>query len=311
VTYTSIFRRPLWQSSWPFLMLVLFGSLAAIRLLHEDYIRAALSAPILLMVPGSLTLGVLFSKDSRPQGVTFVCFAALLGAIWSAFASLILYVGGVSITADSTYWCLLVISTVLAVGAEARMLFEHPGKGRRVANKSQFVDPDWSDETDDAKAPTAAKGAGYYAVLAVVAGVSLIAGALYTYDHIPHPAPVGYTYMAWTGQQIRGDIAVGPAGTDLRFEIVHRESDATDFRLIATWFGSPSQAMAKPVSFTIGPDRTFHGTLFVPPLPNGCTYRIVVALTAPGHIDPLTRSRQTWSINVDVRDPNKPIKNCK
>jgi hypothetical protein len=311
VTYTSIVRRPLWQSVWPLLTLVPFGSLAAIRLLHEDYIRAALSAPILLIVPGSLTLGVLFNKNSRPQGVMFVCFAALLGAIWSAFASLILYVRGVSITADSTYWCLLVISAVLAVGAEARILFERPGRGRRIANKSQFADPGWPDETDDAQAPTAAKGAAYYAVLGVVAGVSLIAGALYTYDHIPHPAPIGYTYMAWTGQQIRGDIAVGSAGTDLRFEIVHRQSDATAFRLMATWFGSPPQALAKPVSFTIGPDRTFHGTLFVPPLPNGCTYRIVVALTAPGHIDPLTKSRQTWSINVDVHDPNKSIKTCK
>ena len=42
----------------------------------------------------------------------------------------------------------------------------------------------------------------------------------------------------------------------------------------------------------IGPNQTFHGTLFVPPLSNGCTYRIVVTLTTAPQIDPLTKRRR-------------------
>lgn len=305
----SILRRSVWQSAWPMWALVIFGTSMATRLVHESLLRAALSAPILLLVPGSLTLGVLFGKRGRPQGVTFVCLALLLGAIWSVFASLILYGRGLSITADSTYWCLLVISAMLAMGAETRLVLERPGKGRRVATKPVLL-PD-PGESDEAETTATAKGAGYYVTLAVVAGVSLVGGALYAYDHLPHPAPAGYTYMAWTGPQIKGDIAVGSAGTNLHFQISHRQSDSTAFRLSATWLGSPSRPLAKPVSFSIGPNQTFHGTLFIPPLPDGCTYRVVVALTAPRQIDPLTKEPQTWSINVDVRDPNKSSKTCK
>jgi hypothetical protein len=55
----------------------------------------------------------------------------------------------------------------------------------------------------------------------------------------------------------------------------------------------------------IGPDQTFQGALFVPPLPDGCTYRIVITLTAAQRADP-----QTWSINADVHDPGKSTKTC-
>ena len=141
--------------------------------------------------------------------------------------------------------------------------------------------------------------------------MSLLAGGLYAYDHLPHPAPAGYTWMAWTGPPIKGDIAIGSAGTKLGFQIVHHQSDTTTFKLSAAWLGSTSRPLAKPLTFSIGPNQTFRGALFVPPLPDGCTYRIVVALTAARQIDPLTKKPQTWSINADVHDPSKSSKTCK
>ncbi len=289
-------------------MLLVFASLAAVRLLSGDT-RAIVAAPILLIVPGSLTLGAVFSQRRRPQGTAFVCYAALLSAVWSVFASLALYVRNLLITAESTYWCLLIISAVLAIVAEARLLLG--GRGRRAAHKPEFLDSDLPDaEHDDAEA-SAAKGAGYYSIVAVAAGISLLAGGLYVHDHLPHPAPTGYTWMAWTGPPIRGDIAIGSVGKELRFEIVHRQLDTTTFRLTAAWLGTPSRPLAKPVTLSIGPNKTFRGALLVPPLPDGCTYRIVVALTAARQIDPLTKKPQTWSINADVHDPSKSTKTCK
>ena len=124
--------KPLWLSAWPIWTLLAFASLAATRLLPEGYIRAAVAAPILLMVPGSLTLGAVFSVRRSPRGATFVCYAALLSAVWSAFASLALYVLQVLITAESTYWCLLIVSAVLTILAEARLLLGRQGRGRGV-----------------------------------------------------------------------------------------------------------------------------------------------------------------------------------
>jgi hypothetical protein len=291
-----------------------FASLAAVRLIPEGYIRAAIAAPILFLVPGSLTLGAIFSQRSRPRGVVFCCYAALLGTVWSGFASLALYVNGVSITAAGTYWCLLIVSTVLAIAAESRLLFGGPGPGRRVAGQTETPDLDLSDtEISNATTPPAARRGrgGYYGVLAVVAGVSLLAGGLYVYEHLPHPAPVGYTSMAWTGPQVKGALAIGPAGTNLHFQIVHHQQDTTTFRVNASWLGNPSRPLAKSLTMRIGPNQTFQGTLFVPPLPDGCTYRIVVALIAIRQIDPLTKNLQTWSINANVYAPGKSLKACK
>ena len=86
------------------------------------YTRAAVAAPILLMVPGSLMLGAVFSQRRRPRGLVFVSYSALLSAVSSAFVSLVLYAGGALVTAESTYWCLLAVSAVLAIVAEARLL---------------------------------------------------------------------------------------------------------------------------------------------------------------------------------------------
>jgi hypothetical protein len=258
------------------------------------------------MAPGSLTLGAVFSQFNRPRGAAFICYTALLSAIWTAFASLALYSLGVRITADSTYWCLLAASAALAVVAEGRLLFGRPGRGRRAAPKPETMDPDLSDdEARSAKTPEVVRRPAYYGMAAVVAGAGLLAGGVYAYESLPHPAPAGYTWMAWTGPQIKGPIAIGSVGTDLRFEIVHRQPDTTTFRLSAVWLGSPSRPLAKSVIFRIGPNRTFQGTLFVPPLPDGCTYRIVVTLATPA----LPKNSQTWSINADVYDPAKKV--CK
>ena len=145
-----------------------------------------------------------------------------------------------------------------------------------------------------------------------MAGVSLLAGGLYAYDHAFRIRPP-LAIPGWPGQAHRsqGDIAIGSAGTKLSFQIVHHQSDTTTFKLSAAWLGTPSRPLAKPLTFSIGPNQTFQGALFVPPLPNGCTYRIVVALTAARQIDPLTKKPQTWSINADVHDPSKSSKTCK
>ena len=65
---------------------------------------------------------------------------------------------GVLITAESTYWCLLTVSAVLAIVAEARLLLARPGKGRRAARKLEAPNPDQSDaEANDAETPAAAE----------------------------------------------------------------------------------------------------------------------------------------------------------
>jgi hypothetical protein len=288
-----------------------FASLAAVRLL-PGYTRAAVAAPILLLVPGSLMLGAVFSQRRRPRGLVFVCYSALLSAVSSAFVSLALYAEGALVTAESTYWCLLAASAVLAIVAEARLLLGPQERGRRASRKLEAPDPDQSDaEASEAETQTAVRGAGYYSIVAVMLGVSLLAGGLYAYNFLPHPAPTGYTWLAWSGPPIDGDIAIGSTGTKLSFQIVHRQSDTTAFKLTAAWLGTRSRRLAKPLTFSMGPNQTFRGALSVPPLPNGCTYRVVVALTAAQQIDPLTNKPQTWSINADVHDPNKSPKTCK
>jgi hypothetical protein len=292
-------------------VLVVLAGLAAVRLLPGGYVRAALAAPILLLAPGSLTLSALVSHQHRPRGVVFVCYAALLGAVCSIFTSLVLYADGVSITAASTYWGLLALSTVLALVAEARLLLGRPGRGRRIAGQPDNTDPDLSGaEVHEAETPPVARREGYYAVLAVAAGATLLSGGLYSYDHLPHPAPAGYTWIAWTAPQIKGGTVVDSSGTKLGFEIVHRQSDTNGFRLSAIWLGTRSRPLAKPLAFSIGPGKTFRGAVFIPPLPDGCTYRIVVTLTATQQIDPMTKKLQTWSINADLHDPGKSLKTC-
>ena len=294
-------------------MLIVFAGLAVVHLLPTGISRAVVAAPVLLIVPGSLTLGAAFKRRRLPQATTFVCYAALLSVVWSAFASLILYVLKVPITAESTYWCLLAVSTPLALVAEVRLVLGHAGGSHRTAIEPELLDPGLSADpgTDLVDKSIPFRAANFYGLLAAVAGASILVGGLYVYEHHPQPAPVGYTWIAWTRPKIEGNVSVGPTGTELDFQIFHRESDTTTFRLSAAWLGSPSRPLAKPLTLSIGPNQTFRGTLFVPPLPNGCTYRIVVALNATRQIDPLTKKLESWSINANVYAPGKSLKACK
>jgi hypothetical protein len=304
--------KPFWMSAWPLWTLLAFASLAAVRMLPWIGIRAAVTVPIVLLCPGSLTLGAVFNWRHRLRGLAFACYAVLSSVVWSVFASLALYICGLLITGDNTYWCLLAVSTMLAIAAETRLLLGRPGKGRRAARKLETLNSDDSDaEAFDAETPTAVRGSVYLAAVAAVAGISLLAGGLYIYDHTPHPAPAGYTWMDWTGAPIAGNISIGSGGSRLNFEIVHHQSNVTTFHLSANWLGIHLTPLAKSLALRIGPSQTFHGALSIPPLPDGCTYRVVVELTAAQQIDPLTKKPQTWSINADVHDPSKSSKTCK
>jgi hypothetical protein len=302
--------RLLWLAFWPLWALVVFAGLAATRLLPQGYARAAVAVPIMLLVPGSLTLGAAFKQRHRPRAATYLCYAMLLSAIWWVFAALLLYVLNIKITADSTYLALLAVSAALAIVIGMRRLFGSQGRGRRVALKPDIPAPDLSAaEAESAKMPAVVRGSAYNGIAAVIAGAALLAGGLYGYDHLPHPAPTGYTWIAWTGPRLSGAVAVGSAGTDLRFQIIHHQADSATFRLSATWLGIPSRPLAKSLTLSIGPDRSFQGTLFVPPPPDGCTYRVAVTLTAAQQIAP-TRQPQSWTINADVHDPAKSLKTC-
>lgn len=299
-----------WLTAWPIWAVLIFASLVGLHSMPVGFTRVATAAPILLIVPGSLTLGAVFGVRQRPQGAAFVCWAVVVSAIWLAFSSLALYALGVLITAASTSWCLFVVSAVLALVAEARLVFGRPGGGHSAARRIEASDPDGPDsEADDADAPAGGRQ-GFYSIVAIGTGVCLLSGGLYAYDRLPHPEPVGYTFMAWTSPRDATKFDVSDVGADLHFQIVHRESQTGNFRLTAAWLGSRPRSLANPLTFSIGPNKTFRGALFVPPLPNGCLYRIIVTLTAPREIDPQTHKPQTWSIDADVHDSGKPSKTC-
>ncbi len=294
--------KPLWLSAWPLLALVVFASLAGTRWLPGGYARAAVAAPI-LMVPGYLTLGAIFGHDSRPRGSAFICYSALLSVIWLGFSSLALYLLIGRITADDMYWSLLVICAVLATVAQARLELGRSATSSRATGGGESLNPD----------PPGLQtlAAPFYAIVAVGAGLSLLAGGVYLQAHLSHPAPVGYTWMAWEYPQGTSEFTVGSAGTKLPFEITRRQASPATFRLSAAWQGRPSGALAKPLALRLGPNQTFHAALFVPPLPHGCTYRIVIMLTATRELDPFTRRPKSWSINAWVHGQGKLRKMCK
>jgi hypothetical protein len=306
----------IWQSAWPCCALLLFAGLAAVRLVPAGYLRAAVAVPVLLLVPGSLTLGAIFGVHRRPRGTAFICLAALLGVAWAAFAPLVLYVSGVLITAASTYLCLLAVSAVLAALAQARILIEPPGARRRARNQigpadpADPADPDHPGTAQPGTARTPAANSRYQAIAAVIGGLALLAGGVYAIDHLPRPAPAGYTWIAWTWPNVTGTVYISPAGMVLPFEIVHQQPGTAAFELEAEWLGTPPRRMAGPLALTVGPDRTFHGTLFIPPLRTGCTYRVVVKLTAVQPAGTPARDRRTWSINTDVRNPGGSLATC-
>jgi Protein of unknown function (DUF1616) len=298
--------RPVWLSAWPVWAVVFFAALAATRGLPAGYLRAVLALPILLLVPGTLTVCAVFGHKGRPRGTVFMGYAVMLSVVWLGFASLALYVLHILITARSTYWALLVVCAILASVAEARLLRE------RQANSPVIGNPDFLEErprTTRNSGP-ADKTSPYMVVAAAVAGIALLCGGVYFYDHLPHPATVGYTQLAWTQISDQSTIAVGPAGAELSFKVMSQEPTPTHFRLSSEWMGVPGRPLSKPVTFTIEPGRTLTGTLFVPPPPDQCTYRIVVTLVALGEKDPLTGHQPTWSINANVHQLGKSGSAC-
>jgi hypothetical protein len=313
--------RSWWRAAWPIWTLAAFAALALTNQLPSGVARAAVAAPILLAAPGALTIGAVLDRRRRPQGASSACLAGLLSVLWSAFASLALYVFHFLITAESTYWCLLAVCGGLAIAAQVRLLSERSDTGRsavmdaRIADRPGSVAEEISDTSgplgtgpEQPDPPGALRRFGYIAA-AVVAGASLLAGGTLAYLHVPHPTPAGYTWLAWTSPPTEGTLAVGQAGARLPFEILHQQSDATAYQLSAAWIGTSQQPLAQPLTLLIGPDKTIHGTLTIPEPPGGCTYRLVVTLTARKQIDPLTKQSRTWSINVDVRSA-QPRKAC-
>jgi hypothetical protein len=276
--------RHAWRTAWPSYLLGAFIALALDGALPAGPARALLAVPLLLAVPGALTIGALLSPGRTAAGrvfepATFCCLAAVLSVVWLAFAALLLNAVRVRITALSEYLCLLAVCALLAAAAQARL--------RRANDRVN----DWaSDAAMDTGAAdvlsTPAEGtvrsarAGWYTLAAVAAGVLLLAGAGYGYAHTPRPSAPGYTWLAWTGVKTGGVIAVGPSGRVLPFQIRHQQPGTAEFRLTAAWIGAGRRhQLAGPVNVRIGPDKTFHGTLSIPRPPGGCAYRVQVTLT--------------------------------
>lgn len=297
-----------WRYAWPFWVLVPLFVLPVANFIHIEYVRTLIVAPVLLLVPGSLTIGVLFEADRRPRGATFTCCSALLGVAWFGFTSLILYVSKFLITAVSTYWCLLVVSVLLALIVQARMLRDNPALNQRVELET---DDDGSDfDSVDPDKGTWHQRAGYQVPIALIAGLSLLGGAVYALDHVSSSNPDNFTWIAWTGPKPTQVLNIGSSGRNLPFEIVHHQQGETEFKLNAEWAGNSSRPLAGPLSLTLGPDQTLRGNVFIPSPATGCVYRIVVALTAVHQIDQFTKSPESWTINIDVRNPAKTADDC-
>ena len=304
-TIQTSFRKltPLWLSAWPLLALASFGFAAAARWLPGGYARAVVAAPIIVMVPGSLTLGAIFGVGARPRPAAFLCYSALLGVIWFSCASLVLYALGVLLTTDSMYLCLLAICAALAIVAQARLRGRQPAVTSAAADNRESPNPD--------RPRPRVLAAPFYAAVAVAAGLSLLAGAVFVQGRFSNLASAGFTWMAWEHPHGTGEYAVGSAGAQLRFEIVHRQARPATFRLSAAWQGGPPGSLAKPLALRLDPNQTFHAALFVPPLPRGCTYRVVITLSSISQADPLTGRTQSWSINAGVHGQGKPQRMCK
>ena len=275
-----------WSAVWPGYLLAAFAALALALLAPGGPARAVVTIPVLIGVPGALTLGAIAVRRFV-DAVAFGGLAAVLGVIWLAFAALFLNAVQVRISAVSVYACLLVTCVILATVAQWRLLRQGDAEPA-------------SDVLSAVSEPGGLPGrAPWYAAVAVLAGAALLGGGTLAYVHGPHPAPTGYTWLAWTG--IRGDgvIPVGPAGLTLPLEIKHEQSGTGKYRLTAGWSSGADgkqHALAKPQTIKISADKTVIARLTIPRPAGGCAYRVVVTLTQLGVAHP-----QSWSVNADVR----------
>lgn len=284
---------PRWRSAWPSYLLAAFAALGAAAIVPAGPARAVVTVPVLLGVPGALTLGALQPRRAV-DAAAFCGLAVALSAVWLAFAALLLNAAGVRITAVSVYACLLGACAVLAVTAQVR--------SRRADARASPEDADVLSVPGGAAPGTASRGA-WYAAGAAAAGAALLAGGTLAYVRAPRAAPAGYTWLAWSPPRTAGVIAVGRDGLTLPFQIRREQPGSATFRLTAGWAGSGGgqHALAAPRTVLVGGDSTTDGSLAVPEPPGACAYRVVVTLTQLGGTPP-----QTWSINASVRSTRRP-----
>ncbi len=280
-----------WPDAWPCYLLAAFAALALTALVPGGPARAVLAVPVLLGVPGALTRGAAQARRSV-DATAFGALAVMLSALWLAFATLILTVGKVRISGTSVYVCLLLVCCALTAAAQRQLR-------RRTAALPAVLPAD--EPADVLSVPdeigAAPKRGAWYAVGGARAGTPLRAGGALASGRAPHPAPAGYTWLAWSGAKANGVIAVGAQGITLPFEITHQEPGPTEYRLAATWTGDgESHALAAPRTLRVSGDKTVRATLSIPPPPGACAYRIVLTLTELGPAHP-----RSWSINAGVR----------
>lgn len=283
--------RHRWPDAWPWYLLGAFAALALTVVVPGGPVRAVLAVPVLLGVPGALTLGAVQARRSV-DAVAFCALAVMLSALWLAFAALILAVLQVRISGLSVYACLLLVCCVLTAGAARQLRRRAAGEDAAAA---------WRERADVLCAPdetgASPKRGAWYAVGGVLAGAALLGGGALAYTSAPHQAPAGYTWLAWSGAKADGVIAVGAHGIALPFEITREEPGTTRYRLTASWTGgAKAYPLAAPRTLRVGGDKTVAATLSIPQPPGACAYRVVVTLKELGTARP-----RSWSINVSVR----------
>ena len=223
-------------------------------------------------------------RSRSPRGVVFVCYSALLGAVWSIFASLALYVDGVLITAVSTYWCLLILSTLLAIAAEARLLLRRPRNGRRAAPTSResyltprSMIPKRRQPRETRAIPSLGRSGWRHPSRRWIV-------------RIRSPSASGAHWLHLDGvdgsSSPRQISPSAPPAPNFSFQIVHHQSDNTTFQLTAAWLGNPSQPLAKSVALSVGPNQTYQGTLVVP----SATQRVYLSYRRVTNRRPASRS---------------------
>jgi hypothetical protein len=292
--YQQIRLRYPWSEAWPWYLLAAFAALALTAVVPGGPVRAAAVVPVLLGVPGALTLGAAQARRSV-DAAAFGGLAVVLSALWLAFAALILTVVQVPVSGVSVYVCLLLVCCALAAAAARRLRRRAEDEPATLAEREPA---DMLSVPDEAGA-SPGRGA-WYAVGGALAGAALLGGGVLAYTSSPHPAPAGYTWLAWSGAQVSGVIAVGAHGIRLPFGITHQEPGTTEYRLTAGWTGGGQvHPLTAPRTVRVGGDKTVWGALSIPQPPGACAYRVVVTLTELGTARP-----RSWSVNADVRaDP--------
>jgi hypothetical protein len=326
--YQRIRLRYPWSDAWPCYLLVVFAALALTAMVPGGPARAVLTVPVLLGVPGALTLGAAQARRSV-DATAFGALAVMLSLLWLAFATLILTAVKVRISGSSVYVCLLLVCCVLAAAAQWQLrrraardramlrarydggaIGRAPGgTGGRPPGRQLLPAREPADVlcVPDEIGASSKRGA-WYAIGGVLAGAALLGGGALAYTSMPHQAPVGYTWLAWSGPKPDGVMAVGADGIKLPFTIAREQPGTADYRLTASWTGGgTAHALAAPRTLRVGGGKTVTAVLSVPRPPGACAYRIVVTLTELGTARP-----QSWSINVSVRASldTKPPARC-